>query len=190
MWQLNFERFFECVHWINICNNGVTCRCRRQHPALRHSFAGYVVRFRFICHRDSESVSMWHVVIKGVDSPEGKKDWTRWQAGMQYGIRSEKAIEKEGALALFCGCFGTTAAMCWPCASKRITITQHPTLSSSVNVWYNYCIIFRTTRFQSGPPDSQGWWSGGPLPQNVNFEPCPVLWQCVGSLTSPGIDTR
>ena len=79
---------------------------------------------------------------------------------------------RERGRALFCGCFGTTAAMCWPCASKRITITQHPTLSSSVNVWYNYCIIFRTTRFQAGPPDSQGWWSGGPLPQNVNFEPC------------------
>ena len=36
----------------------------------------------------------------------------------------------------------------------------------------NYCIIFWTTRVEAGPPDSQGWWSGGPLSQNVDFEPC------------------
>ena len=37
-------------------------------------------------------------MVKGVDLPEGKteKDWRRWQAGMQYGIRSEQAIEKMG----------------------------------------------------------------------------------------------
>ena len=40
----------------------------------------------------------------------------------------------------------------------------------------SYWIIFRTTRwFEAGPPDSQGWWSDGQLPPNVNFEPWSVL---------------
>ena len=27
-----------------------------------------------------------------------------------------------------------------------------------VKMYYNYCVIFRTTRFEAGPPNSQGWW--------------------------------
>ena len=48
-----------------------------------------------------------------------------------------------------------------------------------VKMYYNYCIIFRTTRFEAGPPNSQGWWFGGTLPQNVNFEPCSGLYACL-----------
>ena len=48
--------------------------------------------------RDSESVSMWHVVIyqRRRLARGKKKDWRRWQARMQYGIRLEQAMEKVG----------------------------------------------------------------------------------------------
>ena len=114
------------------------------------------------------------------------------------GASHRESMSRSGR-ALFCGCLGTTAAMCRPCGvhlpsdSKRIvrcyryplTLFRWWTVSTEwVASLYAFCnefqvkmygpkwwIIFRTTRFEAGPPDSQGWWSGGPLPQNVNFEP-------------------
>ena len=155
---------------------------------------------------------------------EKQKDWRRWQAGMQYGIRSEQAIEKVGEL------FSVVASERQPrrvgrarsqaVPSKRITAitgisqctisTPEPTLPSSVIQYsdgkqsvlnecvlitcaslYTFCNEFQVKtydiitafsgppgrRCEAGPPDSQGWWSGGPLLQNVNFEPCWVTLQ-------------
>ena len=66
---------------------------------------------------------MWSF-IKGVDLPEGKKkkkDWRRWQAGMQYRERSEQAMgPRESGRALFRGCFGMTAAMCSRARSQAV----------------------------------------------------------------------
>ena len=36
----------------------------------------------------------WSLVLASTCQRGKEKDWIRWQAGMQYGIRSEQAIEK------------------------------------------------------------------------------------------------
>ena len=36
----------------------------------------------------------WSLVLASTCQRGKEKDWRRWQAGMQYGIRSEQAIEK------------------------------------------------------------------------------------------------
>ena len=92
-------------------------------------------------------------MVKGVDLPEGKteKDWRRWQAGMQYGIRSEQAIEKMG------GHFSVVASErqshCFAGRAVEAHQHHHPTLSSSVIQYsdgrlsvQNECILCFTVR--------------------------------------------
>ena len=93
------------------------------------------------------------------------------------------ASHRESGRALFRGCFGTTAAMCRPCAIAGHAVEahhghhQHPMLSSSVIQYSdgklsvpNECVLINCAslyafcnEFQVKMYDT--------LPQNVNFEP-------------------
>ena len=85
----------------------------------KKTLAGHVVRFRFICHRDSESVSTWHArsFIKGVDLPEEKRKRLEMMA-CKNAVRSTigASLRVDSGRAIFRGCLGTTATMCRPCA--------------------------------------------------------------------------
>ena len=73
---------------------------------------------------------MWSL-IKGVDLPEGKRKRLETMAGRNAVRNTIGASHRENGRALFCGCFGTTAAMCRPCAiaGRAVEAQKHPTLA-------------------------------------------------------------